>query len=83
MRWKVSETVCERIAGHTFVDHFDLDRQDRQNFSLRRSVGAVNLHDLVYDGDVNGGSPAFRAFDDLVNSVRERLLVARVLAGDE
>ena len=83
-QWNVSETVCQRIAGHNvFVDQFDLGRQDRTHLSLRRSVGAINLHDLVCGGDLVRHSPSTIAFDDLINSVRERLLVARVLAGDE
>ena len=80
---KVAETVCQRIARHIVVDHFDLGRQDRQHLSLEKSVGAINLHNLVCGGSLVGESNSTIAFDDLVNSVRERLLVARVLSSDE
>lgn len=76
---KVSETVCQRIVKNITIEHFDLSAKDRANLSLTLPAVIASLG----NGDITEETPSIHAFEDLVNAVRERLLVAQVLSGNE
>ena len=78
---EVTKTVCRRVANANDIPHeyVDLGREERSHFSLDDSV-VINT---VRRHSISNGGPFRKAFDDLVNAVRKRVWVARILSGNE
>ena len=79
---KACRTVCQRIAGVDVpVVFVDLDREERAHLSLANDqIDAFVFKHSAEDGE---RTRIRDALSDLCGELRERVWVARVLAGDE
>lgn len=79
---KPGETVCQRIAGEDIpVVFVDLDREERAHLSLANDQ--IDAFMFEHSPDNSERIRIREALNDLCGEVRERVWVARVLAGDE
>jgi hypothetical protein len=79
--YKVNETIGQRVANDIKVSYqtVDLSIKDRSGLSLGDSeVIATVRRWAVFDG-----GPFREAFDDLVDGIRERVWIARLLSGKD
>ena len=75
-------TVCQRIAGDDVpVVFVDLDGKERANLSLANDQ--IDAFVSKHSADNRERSRLGEALSDLCGDVRERVWVARVIAGDE
>lgn len=78
-RLKVSDTIAQRIAIERSLEYqsVDLGNEERANLSLTESTVLQAMNSF----GVSDGKYLMSIFDDLTHEVRERVWVARVLAG--
>ena len=78
---KIANTVAQNIAKEMNIAYqeVDLSQDDRTNFSLDDST----LFQVMSTFGIENGAHLRSGFDDLVDGIRERMWVAKILSNNE
>ncbi|SRR6266496_1254449 len=78
---EVSETVAQRMARKLKIAYqaIDLTKEERAGLSLNDST----LFQVMRSFKIEDGGPLQQGFDDLADGIRERIWIARILAGSQ
>lgn len=80
INYRVTETIGSKVARELGIEHQDVDLSiaERTVLALNDST-ALNIKNRIRTRDAGG--KLFRVFEEIINQTRERVWIARILAG--